>query len=128
MNIWKLITGVVLVCIIGIVIGSIGTQIYFKHRYPPRSPEPKAKAAFIMNKLSKELNLTEEQRNATEKIVEQMTENLHQHFLKSRSEVRAIVDESFSRVKISLNDDQKKKLDVLREQYEKRRKERRDRP
>jgi Spy/CpxP family protein refolding chaperone len=74
------------------------------------------------------LKLTEEQRNATEKIVEQMTENLHQHFLKSRSEVRAIVDESFSRVKAGLSDDQKKKLDVMREKFEKHRKERRDRP
>ena len=128
MNIWKLISGVVLVCIIGMLIGSIGTHIYFKHRYPPRSLEPKAKAAFLVNKLSRELNLTEEQRNATEKIVEQMSESLQQHFLKSRSEVRAIVNEGFSRVKTGLNDDQKKKLDVMREKFEKHRKERRDRP
>jgi hypothetical protein len=126
MNIWKLISGVALVFIIGVLIGSIGTRIYFKHRHPPRSLEPKAKAAFIMNKLSRELNLTQEQKNATEKIVEQMMENLHQHSLKSRSGVQTIVDEDFSRVKAGLSDDQKKKLDVMREKFDKRRRERRD--
>lgn len=126
MNIWKLILGVALVFIIGVFIGSVGTRIYFKHRYPPQLLEPKAKAAFIVNKLSKKLNLTQEQKNATEKIVEQMTENLHQHFLKSRSEVKAIVDESFSQVKAGLSDDQKKELDVMRDKFDKRRKERRD--
>ena len=59
---WKLITGIALVFILGALAGSIGTGFYFKHRYPPRITDPEARKAFILEKFSKELNLTRDQK------------------------------------------------------------------
>ena len=121
MSIWKLVAGVTLVFILGLLVGSVGTGFYLKHGQPPPSQDPKARAAFIMKKLSKELELTQDQKVAIEKTVAQMTERLHEHFVHTRPEVKKIIDESFSQIKKELTEDQKAKLDVLREKFERRR-------
>jgi hypothetical protein len=47
-----------------------------------------------------------------------------QFFLKNRPEIKRIMDEGFSQIKKELNNDQQKKLDALRKEFEKRRKAR----
>ena len=121
MNIWKLVAGVALLFILGVLIGSLGTRFYFKHHYPPPPADPKAKAAFIMNKLSKELDLTQDQKIRIEGIVEKMEARLHEHFLQVQPEAKKIIDDGFSQIKNKLNEDQKTKLDVLKERFERRR-------
>ncbi|MDH3898731.1 MAG: hypothetical protein OEV18_15235, partial [Deltaproteobacteria bacterium] len=86
--------------------------------------DPKARQAFIMRKLSKELELTPDQKIKVEKIVEQMGEKRREFFLKNRPEIKKIMDEGFAQIRKELNSDQQKKLDVLREEFEKRRKAR----
>jgi Spy/CpxP family protein refolding chaperone len=77
-----------------------------------------------MRKLSKELELTPDQKTKIEKIVEQMGAKRREFFLKNRPEIKKIMDEGFLQIKKELNNDQQKKLDVLRAEFEKRRKER----
>ena len=83
---WKLITGLALVFILGALAGSIGTGFYFKHRYPPRITDPEARKAFILEKFSKELNLTQDQKIKIGEIIQQMEEKRHEYFLKHRLE------------------------------------------
>ena len=121
---WKLISGLLLVFVLGVLAGSFGTRVYLKDRFEHLRKDPKARQAFIMRKLSKELELTPDQKIKVEKIVEQMGEKRREFFLKNRPEIKKIMDEGFAQIRKELNSDQQKKLDVLREEFEKRRKAR----
>ena len=100
------------------IIGEQGNQ--FAHL----RKDPKARQAFIMGKLSKELELTPDQKIKVEKIVEQTGAKRREFFLKNRPEKKKIMDEGFLQIKKELNNDQQKKLDVLKAEFEKRRKAR----
>jgi hypothetical protein len=121
---WKLASGLLLVFVLGILAGAFGTRIYLKDRFAHLRKDPKARQAFIMGKLSKELELTPDQKIKVEKIVEQVGAKRREFFLKNRPEIKKIMDEGFSQIKKELNNDQQKKLDVLREEFKKRRKAR----
>ena len=121
---WKLVLGLLLVFVLGILAGAFGTRIYLKDRFAHFRKDPKARQAFIMRKLSKELELTPEQKIKVEKIVAQVGEKRREFFLKNRPEIKKIMDEGFAQIRQELNNDQQKKLDVLREEFEKRRKAR----
>lgn len=121
MNVYKLISGVVLILLVGMLIGSVGTWILVK---PHRHPGPmnyRARTAEAVERLSRDLDLTPVQRVAVRKIMERMAERLHEHFVNHRPEMDKIIDESFAEVKAELNDEQKKKLDAVRERFRARR-------
>jgi hypothetical protein len=117
MNIWKLVAGVVLVLVVGILIGSIGTWLLLKPPHPPWPRDPKARAAEALERLSKDLDLTHDQKVVVKKILERMSERLREHFVRQRPQMEKIVDESFSEIKKELTEDQKKKLDEVRERF-----------
>ncbi len=117
----KLIAGVALVFIVGVLIGSVGTRLFFRHHHEAFTGERANRTAFIMKRLSKELKLTDTQKVAVQHIVEQTQDRLRAHFVEQRPEVQAIVNDGFLRVKNELTDDQKKKLDELKEKFERRR-------
>ena len=117
---WKLITGLALVFILGALAGSIGTGFYFKHRYPPRITDPEARKAFILEKFSKELNLTQDQKIKIGEIIQQMEEKRHEYLLKHRLET----EQSMGQIRGELNAEQQKRFDTLREDFEKRKKAR----
>ena len=121
---WKLVSGLLLVFVLGILAGAFGTRIYLKDRFAHLRKDPKARQAFIMGKLSKELELTQDQKIKVEKIVEQVGAKRREFFLKNRPEIKKIMDEGFAQIKKELDNDQQKKLDVLRAEFEKRRKAR----
>ena len=112
--------GIALVFILGALAGSVGTGYYFKHRYPPRITDSQARKAYILEKFSRELNLTQDQKTKIGAIIQQMEEKRHENFLKRRAEV----EQSMVRIRGELNEDQQKKFDAMREKFEKRRKER----
>jgi hypothetical protein len=112
---WKLIIGIALVFILGALAGSVSTGVYFKHRYPPRITDPKARKAFIMEKLSRELSLTQDQKAKIGEIVD---------FIRRQVEIEKMVD----RIRKELSSDQQKKYDALREKFEKRKKAREEGP
>lgn len=117
MNVWKLISGVVLILIVGILFGSIGTWLLTKPPHPPGPREFKGRTTEAVERLSKDLDLTAEQKVAVRKILDQMSQELHQHFVKMRPEIDKIIDESFNEIKKELNDTQKKKFDTVREKF-----------
>jgi hypothetical protein len=121
---WKLISGLLLVFVLGILAGSLGTGFYLKHRLAPLIKEPRARKTFIMKRLSKELNLTSDQKTKIDPLVEQMIEKRREYYLKNRPEIKTIMDQGFAQIREELNEDQKKKLDVLREKFHRRRGER----
>ena len=77
-----------------------------------------------MKRLSQELNLTSDQKTKIDPIVEQMIEKRREYYLKNRPEIKRIMDQGFAQIREELNEDQKKKLDGLREKFHRRRGER----
>ena len=116
MKLWRLITGVALVLVLGILIGGAGSQLYLRHKYH-FSLDRKERTAHLMKIFSKELDLSQDQKVAVEKILQQMAERLHTHLLQRRPEAERIIDESFSEIRQQLSDEQKKQFDSLRERH-----------
>jgi len=116
MKLWRLITGVALVLVLGILIGGAGTQLYLSHKYH-FSLDRKERTAHLLKIFSKELDLSQDQKIAVEKILQRMAERLHTHLLQRRPEAERIVDESFSEIRQQLSDEQKKQFDSLRERH-----------
>ena len=116
---WKLIVGITLVFALGLVAGSLGTGLYFKHRVYPFKGHPKARKAFVVEKLVRELVLTKDQRRRFEEIfdgLEKRRRALHSEFRKIRAE-------GISQMKKELNPEQQKKLDQLHQAFVRRKKE-----
>ena len=121
---WKLISGLLLVFVLGVLVGSAGTGYYLKHRLRPMIKDHRARKAFIVKRLSKKLNLTPNQKTKIEPIVEQMIDKRSEYYRKTRPEIKQIMDQGFAQIKEELNEDQKKKLDELRKKFKKHRRER----
>ena len=115
MKTWRLITGVALVLVLGILIGSAGTRIYLRHTH--RLFHPRDRAAHIMGTLSRELDLSQAQKTAVQNVLQRTSEKLHAHYLQQRPEAERIVGEGFSEIRLLLTDEQKKKFDTLQERY-----------
>ena len=117
MNRWKLTGDITLVFILGGLVGSVGAGFYFKHQHL-RFLDHKARKAFFMEKLSEGLTLTQDQKAKIGAIVEQMEERQQQYSLQKQVEINKLIDQ----MKRGLNGDQQKRLDLMRERFERRRK------
>jgi Spy/CpxP family protein refolding chaperone len=115
---WKLIAGIALVFVLGVLAGSLGTR-YYHRDWPGRFfEEPSARKALILKRLTKDLGLTEAQQKDIRAIVEETEKKLEAFGLERRSAVKAILDESFTRMKEKLDPEQQKKLEELRAKHE----------
>jgi Spy/CpxP family protein refolding chaperone len=121
MKTWKLVTGVVLVLLAGILVGSLGTQMLVRHRFPLPPPRPGPHAAFLAERLSKNLYLTQTQKARVRQILDQTNEKLHQHFQQEQPQLKKIIDDGFSEIAKELNDTQREKFDYMRQKIERER-------
>ena len=121
---WKLVLGLLLVLVLGILAGAIGTGFYLKYKVTPLEKGSRGKEAFIMERLSKELKLTPNQKSKIGPIVEQMIEKRREYHHRIRPEIKTIMDQGFTQIEQELNEDQKKKLEALRQKFRRHRAER----
>jgi Spy/CpxP family protein refolding chaperone len=121
MNKWKVLSGISFIFMVGILVGSLGTHIILRHRFPPSPLHQGPKAVFLLKILSKDLSLTDSQKTKVKQILDQTDEKLHQHFQIAEPQVQKIIDDNFNEISKELNDDQKKKLDLMRQRFERRR-------
>lgn len=116
MNKFKLAIGVILVFLVGIFAGSLGTGIYFKQRISritSGGPQVQVRAGMVMNRLSNKLNLTDAQRIEVEKIVQDSQQKIFALRRKVLPEMEEITEQSFLLIKNKLNNAQNEKLDAL---------------
>ncbi len=118
---WKLAIGVVLVFILGGLVGSVGTQIYFKHWSERFWKNPSARREAFLQRLTRELRLTEAQQKEFRAIIEEVDKKVEQFRRENRAEIRKVLDEGFNQMKQKLNPDQQLKLDELKARHEKHR-------
>ena len=114
---WKLVTGLALVFILGLLVGSFGAGLYMKHHFIHPRKNPSEMRAFLLKRFSQKLDLTEEQKNEFKAIIDQMGERLDEHFRKTHSEIGEIVEPGFSQMKKMLSPDQQKKFGEVIEKF-----------
>jgi len=125
---WKLIVGVALIFFSGVLVGSVGTRVYHRQWSERFWKHPSERKAVFLQKLTKELRLTEEQQKEFEVIIEEVDRKVASLIRDRRAAVREVLDGGFSRMKEKLNPDQQKKLEEWRAKREARMKERKRKP
>jgi len=114
----KLIAGVALVFVLGLLVGSLGTRFYHRDWSERFFQEPSSRKAVILKKLTKDLGLSEAQQKEFKVIIDETDKKLEAFRSETRSAVKRILDESFSRMRENLNPEQQKKLEELRAKHE----------
>jgi hypothetical protein len=129
MNKLKVWAGIVLVFLLGALVGSVSTGIFFKHRIErfSKGDRPPIKGV-LMKKLSHELDLTETQRVEIEQILDQLQEKLLDLRRQHRPEFEKLFDHSFGSIREKLNSEQKNRFDKIREELRRRHSYRRKKP
>jgi Spy/CpxP family protein refolding chaperone len=121
MNRLKLWVGIILLLVLGALAGSLVTGVLVKKRIVHfREGKPGDRKAFFLNKLTRELDLTEEQRIKIGEIMDKTHEKLEELRDKHHPEFKKIREESFELMRKELNEEQKQKLDELRKKFRKR--------
>lgn len=121
---WRLMSGVVLVFVLGLLVGSVGTQLYHRYQIGHSWKDPAARRALFLQKLTGKLHLTEEQQREFKVIIEDLDKKREALNRERRVEINKIFDESFSRMNEKLAPEQHKSLEELKTSYEKRAKDR----
>ena len=119
---WKLVAGVLLVFVFGVVIGSLGTGFYHQFLFDRFRKDPAERKAFVLKKFSERLDLTENQQTAFKTIIDQVDQQRRAQILKNRSEFKRIRDDSYVQMKKVLNPDQQNAFDELIKEIRERRK------
>jgi len=121
MNKMRVAVAILLVFMLGVLAGTLGSRLYTKYRitrFVERGHE--ARAELLLQKLTHELDLTEVQRSKIGAILRNSQEKLHRVDKKYRPEIKKVIDEDFRLIKELLNDEQQKKLDLFFEKFKKR--------
>lgn len=124
---WRLVGGVTLVFVLGVVVGSQGTYLYQRHWSEHIWKDPSARKAAFLQKLTRELRLTDAQEKEFRQILDEMDSRMEMLIRERGAQVRKNLDEGFSRMKERLDPDQQEKLEELRARFERRLKERKTR-
>ena len=116
MNKRKLMAGVLVIFLLGVAAGALGTGLYYSYgdshgRFHHLSP--KARTDLIMKRLSSDLDLTDDQQKEIRTFVRQAEDQIAQLKKQSFPQFKAIIDESFASTRKVLNPDQQKILDKL---------------
>jgi len=110
---WKLVAGVLLVFVFGVLIGSLCSGLYHQYLSNRFRKDPAEKKAFILKKFSERLDLTETQQNVFRTVIDQVDQQRRAQLQKNRSELNKIRDESYLEMKKVLNPDQQNTFDEL---------------
>lgn len=128
MNRWRLWLAIVLVFLVGAVIGSLVTSTMVRHHVirvmrhgPPRLE------AMIEKRLVRDLDLTDEQREAIRKVVHEYDPLFRNIVEGSREEVKKLEDQLAVRIKEVLTTEQAAAFDKNREKIHRRPWKHRDR-
>ncbi len=124
---WRLIAGVTLVFILGVMAGSVGTRLYQRNWAERFWKDPAARKTLILKRLTRELGLREEQKQEFKTIIEDVDQKMEGRHRENRAAIRSILQEGFSRMMERLDPAQQEKLKELKARREERLKDRRRR-
>ncbi len=117
---WKIITAIVLVFILGVLTGVVGTGMALKHGPPFGLRGPEGRKAFIMKRLERKLDLTAEQKVRVAAIVDRRHQKAREQFRRHRQSLQTFMAQSFAEIREELTPAQQVKLDAFQAELEER--------
>lgn len=118
---WKAILGIALIFLAGVLVGSLGAMQFFKFRPPFHRFTTEERTQSIMKRLDRKLDLTEKQWDQMIPIVRRTQEEVGQVFKDNGKLLHGWMERDMQEFKKVLNTDQQKKLEELRQEFEKKR-------
>jgi len=111
-----------LVFILGALAGSLGMQQYIQYKLSDffRRGEH-GRVETLLARMSRDVALTDAQQVEIKNILQESHSRIHEIKTQTDPHIRAIIDDSFRRIREKLNDDQKKKFDDFHERLKKHR-------
>lgn len=107
---------VLLVFLSGVVVGAVGHRYYVRDQLVPRTrPSPEEFRRRYMEDMRSRLKLSEEQVKQIDAILDETRDRY-------RSQMRAMQEEQFARVRAALNPEQQSEYEKMRQEREERRK------
>ncbi len=115
---WKTFTGLLVIFISGILIGSALTGLYIRHQIRAKvraliSGDNQVAAEIVMNRLSRYLQLTSKQRTAIEPLIENATAQAGAIRQKLRPQFERVYLQTANSMKPYLTKEQQQRLDRL---------------
>lgn len=122
MNKFKLTIGLLLIFLLGALAGSYGTQVYFKQRAERFfAKPPQARSTAVMHHMSRELDLSPEQRQRIGVIMDDSEQQIREVRREYGPRIREIRDEREAALKAELTEEQIGRYREMRRQFRKRR-------
>ena len=123
---WKLVSGVVVVFIVGALVGGLSATALIRGHFlhVMRSGPPRELHKPIVERLTADLSLTQDQRAEVERIVRDFEPRFGEFEQRARTEVRAVMSEMEAKIREILTPEQQVKYDAgimkMHEEMEKR--------
>jgi len=122
---YKLWAGIILVFILGLVAGYMGSyMLHGRAFWRSGHKDAATRNAEILERFRNDLSLTDPQVLRVKTIIEQMEAKRSEYFRKSRAELKAIAESGFALIRLELTPEQQKLFDENQAKMEKARKER----
>jgi Spy/CpxP family protein refolding chaperone len=121
---WKVVIGLLLVFILGALAGSLGTGMVLKRHHPFFGGKPEDRKVFIMKRLTRRLDLSEEQKVRIGAIVERVQSETFRQIREGRQRMRQQLQKGFAEIRKELTPEQQRRFDEMKAERERRRKER----
>ena len=115
---WRLVGGVILVFALGVLVGSVVPQVYHRYWVERFWKDPAARKTMLLQKLTKELHLSEIQQKEFIPIIEEADQKLEAVRQSRRADIKRVLDDSFARMKEKLDPVQQQMLGELRAKHE----------
>ena len=120
MNRLKLYSGILLIFILGVLAGSLGTGLFVKYKLAKISQNVDPPPAKILRRFAEKLDISNGQRKEIDKILNQSRSEWIEIRQKYHPEFQKVFENSIARIKENLNSKQKQKLDRLYGRLERR--------
>jgi len=118
MNKFKTIAGILVIFLLGAGIGALGMQIYVRRQFDQFMKGPPAFfAPRFMDRMSRKLSLSPEQRREIETITQNLQRDLSAFRLKHDPELETLLDGYNRQIREKLSPEQQKAFDDLRERW-----------
>jgi hypothetical protein len=129
MSKWKIWVGLLVLFLSGVLIGTVGTRMYVRHKISRMyTKERPVIRDLFFRRLTRQLDLSEEQRQEIERIASHAAEEFHTLRRQHRGEAEAILDEAVSEMRQYLSPEQQEQMERIRKRMKTWRKRRRHPP
>ena len=124
MSRWKILTGLFIIFLSGILVGSAGTGLYVRHVIRTKvnalvSGDSHVATQLVMKRLGSSLALSDTQKMAIQPLIRDAAVKIRELRSKLRPQFEAVFLQTSQEIKTHLNKSQQKKLDKLTERIRK---------